>query len=172
MARDPLGECNLEYGGKGCKEFLESLTDVLVWIDILLRKGHLRDIDLGDIDILRNGHLGQVPISTQIDRRFHDVFVECCSGTVFRFEQVVSHKERLSAIVLQSRLKTSYRGNSVPTGLIKIARVGSTRESGVGDCARVRVGDWGVMSCIHAVSFRSKDNIMDKLPSGSFSSNI
>lgn len=172
VARDQLGERNLEYSGKGCKKFLESLTDILIWIDFLLRKGHLRDIDLGDIDILRDGHLGQVLISGQLDRSFHGVFVKCCSGVVFRFEQVVSHKERSSAIVLQSGLKASYRGNSVPTGLIKIARVGSSRESSIGDCARVGVGDWGVMSCIHTVSFRSKDNVMEEMPSGTFSSDI
>ena len=172
MARDPFGERNLENSGKGRKKFLESLTDILIWINILLRKGHSRDIDLGDIDILRDGHLGQVPISTKIDRSFHGVFVKCRSGVVFRFEQVVSHKERFGAIILQSTLNSGYRGNSVPAGFVKITRVGGARESSVGNCARVGVGDWGVVSCIQAVSSSGKDNIVGKLPSGSFTGNI
>ena len=172
MARNLLGERNLEYSGKGCKKFLESLTDILIWIDILLRKSYLGDIDLGDIDTLWDGHLGEVPISTKIDRSFHGVFVKCCSGVVFRFEQVVSHKERFGAIVLQSTLNSSYRGNSVPAGFVKITRVGGARESSIGNCSRMGVGDWGVVSCIQAVSSSGKDNIMGKLPSGSFSGNI
>ena len=172
MARDPLGERNLENGGKRREKFLESLTDILIWIDILLRKSYSGDIDLGDVDTLWDGDLGEVPISTKNDRSFHGVFVKCCSGVVFRFEQVVSHKERFGAIVLQLTLNSGYRGNSVPTGFIKIARVRGSGESGVGNCARVGVGDWGVVSCIQAVSFSGKDNVMDKLPSGSFSGNI
>ena len=172
VARDPLGERNLEYGGKGCKKFLESLADILIWIDILLRKSYSGDIDLGDIDTLWDGHLGEVPISAKIDRSFHGVFVKCCPGVVFRFEQVVSHKERFGAIVFQLTLNSSYRGNSVSTGFIKIAGVGGSREASLGNGARVGVGDWGVVGCIQAVSFSSKDNVMGKLPSGSFSSNI
>ena len=95
MARDPFGERNLENSGKGRKKFLESLTDILIWINILLRKGHSRDIDLGDIDILRDGHLGQVPISTEIDRSFHGVFVKCRSGVVFDLNKLYPTKNDL-----------------------------------------------------------------------------
>ena len=172
VARNYLGECDLENGGKSCEIAQEAIADELVRITFLLRQGCFRDIDFGNVDVLWDRHLRKVCVATEFNRGCHDMPIKIFSSVEIRVVEVVAHEKRLCAIIFQSSLESRQGGNSVPACIVEIARVDVTREASVGDSVGVWVGDWQKMGCIDAFSSSIMSDFMNGLPFRIFSCSL
>lgn len=108
---------------KVVKKAQESIADELVGVTFLLWQGCFRDVDFGDVDILRDRHLRKVSVAGEFNRGCHDMSVKIVSGIEIRAVEVVSHKKRFCTIVFQSRLESRQRGDSIPACIVDITKV-------------------------------------------------
>lgn len=103
-------------------------------------------------------------VSCKVDWGLQNVLIKFRSGFELGLVQIISNKKGLGAIVFCSRSVSRERSDGIPTGIMKIARVGCAWEASVGDCVGVWVGDRWVVCCIDAFSSSIMDDFMNELP--------
>ena len=108
----------------------------------------------------------EVCVASEFDRGLHDMSVELFSSVEIRVVEVVAHEKRFGSIVFNSSLVSRQGGDSIPAGIMEIARVGVAGKACVGDGVGVWVGyRWGV-ACIYAFSTGIVNDFVVDLPFG------